>query len=459
MMVIGSEGSASGSEGRTIVARATPPGRSALAIVRLSGPATREVLEAVVGPGPAAGLQARRPRLLVVFDRLGRGIDRALITLFPAPASYTGEDLAEISLHGAPAVVEEVVRVCLEAGASPAEPGEFTLKALEAGKIDLAQAEAVADLVEAVSVEQAHVATRQLGGEVSRALRPLAEEVLGLVVDVEASLDFAEEESALADPGQAAAERCRDLAERLAMVARRSESACRIREGARVVLVGPPNAGKSSLFNRLAGFERVLVCSEPGTTRDLIEEVIVLEGLPVVLVDAAGIGASDSLAERAGMERALGAARAAALVLRVFDPSASDQAGEPPPAPEGVAEILVGTHADRPWLSPAPESALAVSSLTGEGIEALRREVARRLQAPGVASPESVALATERHRRLAMEAHGHLLAAAEVLESAAVTEVAAAELRAALGAFEEILGAVGPEDLLGRIFSRFCIGK
>ncbi len=458
MMGNGSTGTEPEAAQRTIVARATPLGRSALAIVRVSGPSTRKVLARVLGHAAFRRLGSRRPTLLPVRDRQNRTIDQALVTLFPAPASYSGEDLAEISLHGAPVVVEEVLRVCLEAGACPAEPGEFTFKALRAGKIDLAQAEAVADLVEAVSIGQAHVASRQLQGEVSRALLPLAEEVMDLVADVEAGLDFAEEEASLAGSLAALAGRCRRLAERLDQVARSSESARRIREGARVVFVGPPNSGKSSLFNVLLGEERVLVCSEPGTTRDLIEEVVVIEGLPVVLVDAAGIGESDSLAEKAGMERALGAARAAALVLRVCNPAAP-VASAPPPAPEGVPEILVATHADRPWEFPPPDSALGVSSVTGEGIEALRRELARRLQAPGVSSPESVALATERHRRRASEVREHLLAAAKVLDRDALPELAAAELRGALGAFEEILGVVGPEELLGRIFSRFCIGK
>ncbi|MDQ7087065.1 MAG: GTPase [Acidobacteriota bacterium] len=264
--------------------------------------------------------------------------------------------------------------------------------------------------------------------------------------------------AALADPVAGLAGRCRGLATRLEQVARRSESARRIREGARVVLVGPPNAGKSSLFNRLLGEERVLVTSEPGTTRDLIEEVVVIEGLPVVLVDAAGIGPSHSQAEKAGMERALGAARVAALVLRVCNP-AIREACQPAPAPEGVPALVVATHADRPWSFPPSEPALAISSLTGEGIDALRRELARRLQAPGVGSPESVALATERHRRRAEAARQRLLAAAALLDPPASPELAAAELRGALGAFEEILGAVGPEELLGRTFSRFCIGK
>lgn len=442
--------------GDTIVALATPPGRSAIAVVRVSGERSADVLR-----GTFRSPRAPRPREVTlgdVVDSSGSTIDRSLAVFYQAPRSYTGEDMVEFFVHGSGVVTRALIDACRAAGARHAEPGEFTKRALENGKLDLTQAEAVSDLIDAATVEQARIASRQLVGEVSAALEPIGEALADLLADVEADLDFADEED-LAAPGSRTAGRCRELAARLERLIRDSGDAARIKDGARVVLAGPPNSGKSSLFNNLAHMDRVIVSPEPGTTRDLIEEVLDLEGLPVVLVDGAGVGDPAGLAEAEAMRRARGAASTAALVLDVYDLRAS------PPRPvaetggPAVARILVGTHRDLGPDVQLPEGAVAISNLTGEGIEELRGRIAGVLGAPGTRAVESVALASERHRERAMFCREALERGARLAESGEPLELCAIELRSAVRALHEILGHVGPEELLGRIFSRFCIGK
>jgi len=439
----------------TVVAQATPPGRGALAIVRLSGPDCAAIVARLFSRVNAAPLVEERPLLGELRDRSGAVIDRVVVTLHRAPHSATGEDVAEITVHGSPAIVRETVAACVSAGARPAAPGEFTLRALRHGKIDLAQAEAIRDLVEAESVEQARIAARQLGGEVSAAIAPLADAIFELLADVEAGLDFTDGEEALALAGDDVAGRADRLAARIDDLAGASERARRVREGARVVLLGPPNSGKSSLFNKLVGFDRVIVTPEPGTTRDLIEEQVVIAGLPTVLIDAAGVGDPGGHAEAEGMRRALAAAQTAHLVLEVYDLSRAERLADPP----GPHRLRVGTHADLPLAGPPSEGTVAVSSVTGEGIDALREAIARILHAPGARPIESVALATERHLAAALEAREALGAASSLARTEAGAELVAIELRRAVHALREILGEVGPEALLERIFARFCIGK
>jgi tRNA modification GTPase len=439
----------------TIVAPATPPGRGALAIVRLSGTATRRILAEVFTPDGTAPLSARRPRVGTFRDAGGRPLDEGVALLWSGPRSYTGEDLAELTVHGAPAVVQALVAACTAAGARTARPGEFTLRALRNGKLDLVRAEAIGDLVAAETLEQARIATRQLRGEVGAAVVPLAQEVLDLAADVEAGLDFAEEED-LALGAEEIADRAVGLARSIDQLLGASEPARRVREGARVVLLGPPNAGKSSLFNRLCGEERAIVTAEAGTTRDLVEEQMVIEGLPVVLVDAAGVRLARGAAEAEGVRRALGAAGGAELVLDVYDLTRPER----PRAPgEGARRLPVGTHADLEWSTPPAEGSVLVNAVSGEGVEGLRRRIAALLGAPGTAPFESVAFATLRHREAAGAAARALGRAAAASRTGAGAELVAVELRDALAALEGILGKVGPEELLGRIFARFCVGK
>lgn len=441
----------------TIVAPATPGGRSAIAVVRVSGPKTLDVLRRVAGEESVADLVPRRATRVSLRDEGGLVFDEALMTFFRGPRSYTGEDMAEVSVHGSPAVVRQLLRAATSAGARPAAPGEFTLRALRSGKIDLAQAEAVRDLVDAATIEQARIAVRQLRGEVSQALSPIAEDLFDLLADVEAGLDLDEEERALLPSSAGAAIRCERLVERLQGCLDDSASAQRVREGARVVLLGPPNSGKSSVFNVLVGSDRVIVTAEPGTTRDLIEATIVVEGLPVVLIDAAGIGEkTGSRAEQIGMDRALEAARGADLVLEVYDLSSPRRPGI---EVLEVPTLSVGTHADRPAVSPPIPGSVVVSCVERTGFGRLRNRMAEVLGAPGNTAVESVALATERHRVQARNTKKRLELALSMLRASGDHELVAVELRAALESLREILGAVGPEELLGRIFSRFCVGK
>lgn len=439
----------------TIIALATPPGRSALAVVRLSGPNAEEILGKVFRHrGKNTAVEVRRPTLGLFLDRRGEPCDEGLAILYRGPRSYSGEDLVEMMLHGSPPVISAVVAACQAAGARVAAPGEFTQRALEAGKIDLTQAEAIADLVSAATVEQARIAVRQLSGEVSGAITPLADQVFDLLADVEAGLEFSDDE----DLGLSWVEiscRARRLAQEITRLLGASEAARVVREGARVVLLGPPNSGKSSVFNNLAEHDRVIVTAEPGTTRDLVEELIVLEGLPVVLIDSAGIRESVSKAEQEGVRRALAAAETAHLVLDVYDLTQLDH----PEPSEDPRRLLVGTHADLDYSSlPVPGSVL-VSNTTGFGFPTLRKVLAQRLGAPGTAPLEAVALATARHRQCAQTAVEALREAADLAEGGNSPELVALPLRSAVQELRELLGEIGPEALLGRIFSRFCIGK
>lgn len=439
----------------TVIAPSTPPGRSALAVVRLTGPETRIILEKIFRRRNGRPIPPRRSVLGFFLDGQGQVLDEGMVVLFPQPLSYTGEDLAELTLHGSPPVVRAVLEAGVAAGARPANPGEFTLRALRRGKLDLTQVEAIRDLVEAATIEQARIAVRQLNGEVAQAIQPLAEEIRNLQADVEAGLDFAEEEAGLALSANQVMDRLAALQDSLEQSLKASETAARVREGARVVLLGPPNAGKSSLFNALLGANRVIVSEEPGTTRDLIEEMAVFDGMPVVLVDAAGIGEARGPAEREGIRRAREAAGKAAVVLHVYDLGLEERPVLP--LPEG--HLTVGTHADLPYQKPPLPGSWLVSSKTGEGILELRREIARALHSPGTAPFESVALATQRHRSGALEARDALIAAHDLLRKGEGVELVAVELRRAVKALREILGEIGPDELLGRIFSRFCVGK
>lgn len=438
----------------TIVAPCTAPGRAALATVRLSGPETETILSRLFRPERLAAWRPRHATLGEVFGPEGEALDRGIAVFYRGPGSYTGEDMAEVTVHGSPPVIRAVIEAARSAGARLAEPGEFTRRALESGKLDLSQAEAVQDLVEASTLEQARIASRQLRGEVSAAIAPVAEAMVELLADVEADLDFAEDEQ-LGRPGAELARRCRRLAEDLRGLVEASAPAARVKTGARVVLLGPPNAGKSSLFNSLLRADRAIVTSEPGTTRDLVEEVTQIAGLPVVLLDGAGLAAPQGLADEEAMRRARSAAETADLVLEVR--SLVDEGATGGTPREGSLPVF--THLDRaPDEAPGVEG-VRVSNVTGAGLEELRAEIARRLEAPGPHGCDTVALASERHRERAGAAIEAVRRAADLAEAGQPLELCAVELRGAVGSLHEILGRVGPEELLGRIFSRFCIGK
>ena len=426
----------------TIAAIATPAGRGGIGVVRVSGPEVPRIARQILGRLP-------EPRLATfgVFAQ----VDEGIALYFPAPHSYTGEPVLELQGHGGPVVMQALLAACLDAGARLAEPGEFTRRAYLEGKLDLAQAEAVADLIDAASGEAARSALRSLSGEFSAAIGALQAQLIELRALTEATLDFPEEELDALHRDDAAA-RLVQVQQALADVLARSRQGSLLRSGIHVVLAGRPNVGKSSLLNRLAGEERAIVTPQPGTTRDALREPIQIEGVPLVVVDTAGLRVASDMVERLGIERTQRELERADIVLAVFDATRGKDALENLPA--GVRCVEVYNKVDlAPGFVP-PAGALALSAKTGEGIERLRQAL---LEAMGwSATGESVYLARERHLRALERARTHLEAAGRDVRR---WEFFAEELRLAHVALGTITGEFSADDLLGEIFTRFCIGK
>ena len=435
----------------TIAAIATPPGRGAIGIVRVSGPLAPAIACRLLGRLPEPRTATYGP----ARDAAGEVLDDGLALYYPAPHSYTGEHSLEFQGHGGLVVLRVVLAVCLDAGARLAEPGEYTRRAFLNGRMDLAQAEAVADLIDAASDEAARSALRSLRGEFSAAIDAVMAQLVELRALIEAMLDFPEEEVEGLHRDDAAARLAR-LRAALEQVFARSREGSLLRTGIRAVLAGRPNVGKSSLLNRLAGEERAIVTAVPGTTRDALREAIQIEGVPLTLVDTAGLRPSSDEVERLGIQRTHQELGQADLVLAVYD-AASGEFELPAAAPAAGARIDVFNKADlAPGFAPPPGAhpAVAVSAKTGAGLEGLRRAI---LDAAGWRSHgESVFLARERHLRALAAARGHLAAAAA---QPAQWEFFAEELRLAQGALAGITGKFSADDLLGEIFARFCIGK
>jgi tRNA modification GTPase len=435
----------------TIAAVATAPGRGAIGIVRVSGARAPEIARQLIGRLPAP----HRASLATARDAAGRPLDEGLALYFRAPRSYTGEHCFEFHGHGGSVVLHAVLAACLDAGARLAEPGEFTRRAFLNGRMDLAQAEAVADLIDAASMEAACSAMRSLSGEFSAAIRALGARLVELRALTEATLDFPEEEVDALHRDDACARLARLRAQLDGLLARSREGSL-LRSGIQVVLAGPPNVGKSSLLNRLAGEERAIVTPIPGTTRDALRETILIEGVPLNLVDTAGLRESRDEVERLGVERAHRELARADLVLAVHDCTVRGCAPALE-AQESAARIDVYNKVDLApgFIAPAgPHAAVCVSAKTGAGIDALRHAI---LQAAGWRSHgESVFLARERHLRALQAAARHLASAAE---RANEWELFAEELRLAHRALGAITGEFTADELLGEIFSRFCIGK
>jgi tRNA modification GTPase len=432
----------------TIAAVATPAGKGGIGVVRVSGPQAPGIARAILGGVPAP----RHATFASFRDAQGERIDQGIALYFPAPHSYTGEPVLELQGHGGPVVMQHLLRACLDAGARLAEPGEFTRRAFLEGKLDLAQAEAVADLIDAASREAARSALRSLSGDFSTAVRALLAELIELRALTEAMLDFPEEEVDRLHRDDAAA-RLAAVRGALEAVLAKSRQGSLLRAGIHAVLAGAPNVGKSSLLNRLAGEERAIVTPVPGTTRDSLREPIELDGVPLVLVDTAGMREPGDEVERRGMERTQLELSRADLVLAVAEAGAS----EPPIASvagdAAAARIVVYNKIDLAPGFVAPPGAVAVSAKTGEGLDRLRKSI---LEAAGwSATGEGVFLARERHLRALELARAHLQAAGEQR----AWEFFAEELRLAQDALASITGEFSSDDLLGAIFTRFCIGK
>jgi tRNA modification GTPase len=444
--------------GDTIAAVATPGGRGGIGVVRISGPGSAAIAREVCGEAP----QPRSARYRAFRAADGSVIDRGIALFFAGPASYTGEDVLELHGHGGRAVMELLLARSLELGARHARPGEFTERAFLNGKLDLAQAEAVADLIDSASAASARSAQRSLEGVLSGRVRELKDGLVDIRVSLEGVLDFPEE-AAEFPPGRDAAGRLAAWIGELDGLLAQSRGGRLLREGLRVVILGPPNAGKSSLLNRLCGSERAIVAATPGTTRDTVEESLRIGATLMHAVDTAGIRDSGDAVESEGVRRALAAAAAADLLLVVVeDAQAAPALAGLIPRIAGRRRIVVrnkidlsGTQAGRS--NADGETILAVSAKTGAGMELLLE--ALREEAGGGAAGEDAILARDRHIAALELARAAAVRSLSALAGARGFELAAEELRAAQQELARITGEFGADDLLGEIFARFCIGK
>ena len=456
----------------TIVAISTPPGRGGIGILRLSGPESVAVAGRLVS---AVEWKHGRARFVRILDPEAAGgtIDEAVVTAFLGPHSYTGEDVAEIAAHGSPVVLEALVRRALGVGAELglavrlAEPGEFTQRAFLAGRLDLTQAEAVRDLIAARTLDQARVAAQQMGGAISRRVAPAKEALLHLVALLEAGMDFASGELDDVDlvPPEEIARAIAGVLGPLEALAASFRRGQMVRNGVSLALAGPPNAGKSSLFNRLLDRERAIVTAVPGTTRDTIEESVAVGGIPVRLVDTAGLrdlGGSPGgdEAEALGIARSREALADADAVLLVHD-ATQPMTGEELKLAESLAgrpHLVVHNKADLLGLERADGDMIFTSAVTGEGIEALRAGILRVLQAEGAVG-DGGALNNLRQQEAVDSALVALRAAVAANEAGLPHEVLLMDLHGALRGLDSLTGTTTAEDILARIFSTFCIGK
>ncbi len=445
--------------GDTIVAIATPPGRGGIGIVRVSGPAVPTLAAALAGRLPAPGSATR----CTFRDAAGEAIDTGLALFFAAPRSYTGEDVLELHGHGSPVVQDRLVARCLALGARPAKPGEFSERAYLNDKLDLAQAEAVADLIEAGSAAAARAALRSLSGEFSAHVSRLADELVALRTFVEAAIDFADEDLEFLGEG-AVGERLGRLDAEFLALDGAAEQGRLLQEGATVVLAGRPNAGKSSLLNALAGHDAAIVTPIPGTTRDVLRERIDLDGLPLLLLDTAGLRASRDPIEAEGIRRAGAEMARADHILYLVDSGDAEALAalghDIGGLPAGVPVTVVYAKADLGDGTGGVAASLPsvrVSVRTGAGLLALRAQLKAVL---GYAPPESGTFsARRRHLEALRAARTHVTAARVQLERRTGTELVAEELKLAHERVGEITGTFTSDDLLARIFASFCIGK
>jgi tRNA modification GTPase len=445
----------------TIAAISTPLGRGGLGIVRISGQQSRTIAETILRfPHPPAW----RPwsaALAELPDSEGRPMDRVVVTYFEAPRSYTAEDVVEIACHGAPIVL----RFCLEracwAGARLAEPGEFTLRAYLNGRIDLPQAEAVRDLIEATTLYQARVAAQQTEGSVSRQIRPVKEQLLELIALLEAGIDFADNDVDVA-PTAELLRRINSLSEGLSRLISSFAFGKLVHSGFSLAIVGRPNVGKSSLFNRLLERNRAIVTEIPGTTRDTVSEVSAIEGIPIEFIDTAGIRTGQDAVESLGIERSYRAMADADLTIAVLDLSAPLTSGDTAIVERARSQgrsLVVGNKADLPRLAEDLEMAACVSATTGAGIVELRHSILRAVAPEGEIPQDTGFITSLRHERLLRESAEALDHARSAALHQIPHEMLLLDLYAALRPLDAITGATTADDILNRIFSTFCIGK
>jgi tRNA modification GTPase len=451
----------------TIAAIATAPGRGGIGIVRVSGPAVDAVTQGVLGRAPA-------PRVATAATfrgASGEALDEGLALFFPAPHSYTGEAVLELHGHGGPSVLRLVLARCVELGARLAQPGEFTRRAFLNGKLDLVQAESVADLIDAATTTAARAAVRSLSGEFSRAIDAMVEALLELRTLIEAALDFPDEDIDFVRAADTSG-RLDALQARIREILERAAQGALLRDGLTAVLIGRPNVGKSSLLNQLAGEDAAIVTPIPGTTRDAVTRDVEIHGIPLAVIDTAGLRPTDDPVEALGIERTWAAVARANVALVMVDAKAGEAGLDAADAeilarlPSALPHIVVHNKIDLIGLAPktiasgraAATRHVWLSAKTGDGVALLRHEM---LELAGAHEEmEGTFLARERHLTALRAAASHLAHAREhVATTAPALELVAEELREAQGALAAITGEFTADDLLGVIFSRFCIGK
>jgi len=426
-------------------------------MLRLSGADARGIASKILRLRADHEWKPWTAALAELVDDQHHVVDQVVATFFAAPRSYTAEDLVEISCHGSPVVLRFALERAAQAGARLAEPGEFTLRAFLNGRIDLPQAEAVRDLIDATTLYQARVAARQMEGSVSRRIRPNKEQLLELIALLEAGIDFAEDDISVA-PAEEILRRLRPIEKALRELAATFDYGKLVHSGITLAIVGRPNVGKSSLFNRLLEQDRAIVTAIPGTTRDLVSEVAAIDGIPIKFVDTAGIRTGQDLVETLGIERSYQAMADADLTLVVVDLSQAigpDDLTLIDRAKLQGRYILVGNKSDLPRAAEVSEELLSVSAVTGEGIEALRERIAP----VGAREQDSGFITSIRHQQLLGESIEALGQASKAVEFGIPHEMLLLDLYAALRPIDAITGATTADDILNRIFSTFCIGK
>ena len=454
----------------TVVAIATAPGRGGIGVVRISGPRAREIaypmlrLKHDLEPGRAVFGELIEP--VPIDANTGNRkpeagsptrIDEVVVTYFAGPRSYTTDDIIEIAAHGSPVVLRHIVELCVAAGARLAEPGEFTMRAFLNGRIDLTQAEAVRDLIDSQTLYQAKIAAQQLEGALSRRLQPVKQKLIELIAVLEAGIDFAEDDVSFL-PDATILERIAAVLEPLQQLAASFAYGKIVHQGLTLAIVGRPNVGKSSLFNRLVERERAIVTATPGTTRDLVSETVALGGIPIQLVDTAGIRQALDEAESIGIRKSMEALADADLVLVVLDASRPDEGAELLRHAEGRPAIVVGNKCDLGIAVRYPPL-LYASALTGEGITELRAEILRHIGGETGAQAETGFLTNVRHQSLVQESIAALNAASIAVDAEVPHEMLLLDLYSALQPLDAITGATTTDDILNLIFSKFCIGK
>lgn len=458
---------------QTIVALATPTGRSGIGVIRISGDAAMSITQKMTG-GDGLLLRPRQASLRKLFyPSTNEVIDEAVITYFPGPRSFTGEDVVEISCHGSPVLLRQVIDICLELDARMAEPGEFTLRALANGRIDLAEAEAIRDLIDAQTTASARQAVKQMSGEMSRQLTPLKNEILSVIVVLESALEFVEDDLPAAQI-ESVRSSLIDVARETERLAGTYKAGHLIREGLCVAIVGRPNVGKSSLFNALFGGDRAIVTDIAGTTRDQIHERLVINDIPISLIDTAGLRETSDTVESIGVERSRALMADADLVIVILDASeqitAEDHeiltdAGkfnfivalnkiDKVPSSD-VDRVIAAQHSSLAYLRPR---ITPVSAKTGEGVDLLKDAIIKPF-APEDVSNSGFLVSDARHHDLLIRTKSEIEDSIKQLDERMSEEIVLIGLHNALRYLGDITGETTTEDMLGQIFSTFCIGK